>query len=158
MNELTKNRVRMATLADAASIARLEETCFSCPYNEAAVTDLLTGSHHPAFVVYGDGEELLGYLLGQSIPPEGDLLRIAVDPHARRTGVAKLLLDAFTTYLKENGCTVCYLDVRDHNLPAQTLYTAHGFAPIDRRKSYYRLPTEDAIVMRCDLDAKEPKL
>ena len=152
MTESSYGIARRAGSDDAKAIALLEEVCFSCPYNEAAVTDLLAASYHPSFVFYGQDGTLLGYLLGQCLSPEGDLLRIAVDPHARRQGVARILLDAFLAHLKSEKCTVCYLDVREHNAPAQALYASRGFHPFDRRKNYYRLPSEDAIVMRCILE------
>jgi ribosomal-protein-alanine N-acetyltransferase len=50
-----------------------------------------------------------------------------------------------------------FLEVRETNLPAQSLYTRHGFIQIDRRKGYYpSLPInglvtsarEDALIMR----------
>lgn len=146
--------VTRATPEDAAAIAALEALTFSSPYTEESVRDMLSSTIHPSFVVRGKGE-LLGYLLGQMIVPEGDLLRIAVRPSARRRGVGRKLIEAFLAYLQENGCTVCFLDVREHNAPAQALYSSYGFTPLDRRKNYYHLPTEDAIVMRLPLDKKQ---
>ena len=146
--------VTRATPEDAAAIAALEALTFSSPYTEESVRDMLSSTIHPSFVVR-DGGELLGYLLGQMIVPEGDLLRIAVRPSARRRGVGRKLIEAFLAYLQANGCTVCFLDVREHNAPAQALYTSYGFTPLDRRKNYYHLPTEDAIVMRLPLDKKQ---
>ena len=152
MHDLTTKDVLRAGTADAAAIAALEEICFSCPYTEEAVEEMLAASFHPSFVLYDDGGELLGYLISQMIVPEGDLMRIAVRPSARRRGVGRVLIEAFLSHLRTNGCTVCFLDVREHNAPAKALYTSYGFSPFDRRKNYYRLPTEDAIVMRLALD------
>ena len=152
MRELTQNNVLKATASDASDIAALEKICFSCPYNKEAVANMLSSSINPAFILRDSNGSLLGYLLGQMIVPEGDLLRIAVHPNARRRGVGRLIIEAFLGYLRENNCSVCFLDVREHNAPAQALYTSYGFSPFDRRKSYYHLPTEDAIVMRLSLD------
>ena len=152
MRELSSKDVKQATEADAGAIAALESLCFSCPYSEEAVHDMLVTSIHPSFVLEDDNGTLLGYLLGQMISPEGDLLRIAVRPSARRRGVGRALIEAFLAYLKAKGCTVCFLDVREHNAPAQALYESYGFTPFDHRKNYYHLPTEDAIVMRLSLE------
>ena len=151
MHERYVNRVSMAKTADAASIAALEAVCFSCPYTEEAVAAMLSSAINPAFVLRDENGGLLGYLLGQMIVPEGDLLRIAVHPNARRCGAGRALIEAFLTYLQESGCDVCFLDVREHNTPAQSLYLSYGFLPFDRRKNYYHLPTEDAVVMRLSL-------
>lgn len=145
--------VTRATPEDAAAIAALETLTFSAPYTEKSVRDMLSSTIRPSFVVR-DGGELLGYLLGQMIVPEGELLRIAVRPSARRRGVGRALIEAFLAHLQENGCTVCFLDVREHNAPAQALYSSYGFTPLDRRKGYYHLPTEDAIVMQLPLNKK----
>ena len=152
MRDLTSKDVVRATDADISCIAALEEKCFSCPYTEESIEDMLAAAIHPSFVLRDSDGALLGYLLGQSIPPDADLLRIAVDPRARRRGVGRALIDAFLSHLKAQGCTVCFLDVREHNIPARTLYLSCGFKPFDRRKNYYRLPSEDAIVMRLPLE------
>ena len=146
--------VTRATPEDAAAIAALETLTFSAPYTEKSVRDMLSSTIHPSFVVR-DGGELLGYLLGQMIVPEGELLRIAVRPSARRRGVGRALIEAFLAHLQANGCTVCFLDVREHNAPAQALYSSYGFTPLDRRKGYYHLPTEDAIIMQLPLNQKQ---
>ena len=146
--------VTRATTEDAAAIAALETLTFSSPYTEKSVRDMLSSTIRPSFVVR-DGGELLGYLLGQMIVPEGELLRIAVRPSARRRGVGRALIEAFLAHLQANGCTVCFLDVREHNAPAQALYSAYGFTPLDRRKGYYHLPTEDAIIMQLPLNEKQ---
>ena len=146
--------VTRATPEDAAAIAALEALTFSSPYTEESVRDMLSSTIHPSFVVR-DGGELLGYLLGQMIVPEGELLRIAVRPSARRRGVGRALIEAFLAHLQANGCTVCFLDVREHNAPAQALYSSYGFTPLDRRKGYYHLPTEDAIIMQLPLNEKQ---
>lgn len=146
--------VTRATPEDAAAIAALETLTFSSPYTEKSVRDMLSSTIRPSFVVR-DGGELLGYLLGQMIVPEGELLRIAVRPSARRRGVGRALIEAFLAHLQANGCTVCFLDVREHNAPAQALYSSYGFTPLDRRKGYYHLPTEDAIIMQLPLNKKQ---
>ena len=152
MSKLANNPVKRATVSDAKAIASLEEKTFSNPYSEEAVAEMLASSIHPSFLLEDHDGALLGYLLGQMISPEGDLLRIAVNLNARRCGVGRALIEAFLSHLRSNGCTVCFLDVREHNAPAQALYTSFGFTPFDRRKNYYHLPTEDAIVMRLSLD------
>lgn len=152
MHNPTNQDIKKATAADAAAIASLEEVTFSNPYSVASTKDMLDSAIHPSFVAYDEDGNLLGYLLGQMISPEGDLLRIAVRATARRSGIGRALIEAFLSHLKENGCQVCFLDVREHNTPAQALYSSYGFTPFDRRKGYYHLPTEDAIVMRLSLD------
>lgn len=151
MYDIKKQKITRANEADAPVIAALEKVCFSCPYSESSLAEMLASPLHPSFLLQNEEGETVGYLLGQAIPPEGDLLRVAVHPALRRQGGGRALIEAFLTHLRAQGCTVCFLDVREHNLAAQALYISYGFTEIDRRKSYYHLPTEDAIVMRTSL-------
>ena len=44
------------------------------------------------------------------------------------------------------------LEVRPSNDPAIQLYYKHGFAQVGRRKDYYQMPKEDAIIMTLEFD------
>ena len=54
----------------------------------------------------------------------------------------------FVLSLSKRGGAAVYLEVRDSNEAAQALYRGRGFLASGRRKGYYRLPAEDAVVMR----------
>ena len=74
---------------------------------------------------------------------EREILNIAVAPRFRRRGVADLLLSSELA----SGCSY-FLEVRESNVAAQTLYRKFGFKEVGRRKKYYANPPETAIVMR----------
>ena len=50
--------------------------------------------------------------------------------------------------VKARGAHECYLEVRESNREAQSIYRQRGFIVVGRRPRYYSLPTEDALVMR----------
>ncbi len=139
--------IRRALPTDADAIAAAEAAVFPVPYNERAVSDMLTVPYGRSLVCEDDKGRFHGYLLGTCIPPEGELLRIAVLPDDRGQGAGRLLTESFLTLLEQEGCEACYLDVREHNMRAQALYTSCGFVFCGRRKNYYRFPTEDALEM-----------
>jgi len=58
-------------------------------------------------------------------------------------GLAALLLKSELA----PGCSY-FLEVRESNVAAQTLYRKFGFEEVGRRKKYYANPPETAIVMR----------
>lgn len=151
MNNPKVKTVLAATIDDAADIAAIEAVCFSIPYDRETVEELLTPTYRPSFICRDCSGKMLGYLIGQSLMGEGDLLRIAVTPDARRSGVARKLIEAFIKKLQEDGCHVCFLDVREHNLAAQALYQSFGFQFFDRRHHYYHKPTDDALIMRLSI-------
>lgn len=126
-----------------AWIAAAEARIFSDAWSEAALSSHLSLSTSRALLAVGEDGEALGYLLGCVIAPEGEVYRIATLPEHRRRGVGDALLSAFLGETEE-----CFLEVRASNAPAIALYERHGFALIDRRKNYYKNPTEDAFIYK----------
>ena len=55
-----------------------------------------------------------------------------------------------TVWMKSLQISVL-LEVRESNLPAQNCYAQAGFTVVGRRKNYYELPKEDALLMGREL-------
>jgi polysaccharide biosynthesis protein PslH len=79
-------------------------------------------------------------------PPHGEreILNLAVDPSARRKGVALRLLERELG----RGEGSWFLEVRESNTAAIELYQGLGFRRVGLRKDYYNEPHESGIVMR----------
>lgn len=96
-----------------------------------------------------------GFTLCRAVGPEVELLLIAVNPSHRRQGIGQRLLlrsqeDAFV----RNG-TVLFLEVREDNGAARSLYERAGFSQVGRRPDYYLVKDGSrraAITMRSDLE------
>ena len=130
-------------------IAALERECFSTPWSENMLSDALFDPK-ASFIVAEDGEGgVLGYAGLQVVLDEGYIDNIAVDPNARRHGVADELLDMFCRFGAANLAFLT-LEVRASNEPAIALYRKHGFEEVGRRKDYYTKPKEDAVIMTRD--------
>ena len=95
-----------------------------------------------------DNGEVIAYVIGRLIAPEGEIYRVAVKPEKRQRGIGYRLLDYAVKTSKGHGLERLFLEVRSRNLPAVKLYTAYGFKQIAVRKNYYKNPTEHALVMR----------
>ena len=132
-----------------APIAALEQQCFSDPWSEAAIAPELENPLS-LWLVAEQGDTLLGYVGSQSVPPEADMMNLAVAPEARRQGIAEALVHALEAALREKGTESLTLEVRVSNLPARTLYEKLGFEPVGLRKNYYFHPKEDACILRKD--------
>ena len=132
-----------------APIAALEQQCFSDPWSEAAIAPELKNPLS-LWLVAEQGDTLLGYIGSQSVPPEADMMNLAVAPEARRQGIAEALVHALEAALREKGTESLTLEVRVSNLPARTLYEKLGFEPVGLRKNYYFHPKEDACILRKD--------
>ncbi len=142
-----KLSVRKATLADKETLLRLERESFPDPWGEGAVIAHLS-SNSTLTLLLKKGEEAVGLLFGVCLLGEGELYRIAVKESERKQGGGRLLLQSFLDTLEERGAPVCFLEVRESNLAALSLYRSLGFLSVGRRKKYYKDPPEDALLLR----------
>lgn len=87
-----------------------------------------------------------------------DILDIAVDSTARRTGVARALMAHAEDICRQAGIRAMMLEVRLSNTAARALYKSCGFEEISRRENYYSSPRETAAVMKKELSYDEGKM
>ena len=128
-----------------AEVAKLERTCFSEPWSEQSLR-LLIGERAVGFAAFVDGR-LAAYAGMLCVLDEGQITNIATYPEFRRQGLARMLLDAIDEYSYENGIAFLSLEVRDSNTAARTLYASCSWREAGARKNFYKLPTEDAVIM-----------
>lgn len=95
-----------------------------------------------------------GFALGRTAGPEAELLTLAVDPAARRRGIARELLAKLEEAAASRGVEEIFLEVATTNIAARALYEAAGYRMAGRRPGYYAradAPAVDALVLRKDL-------
>ena len=128
-------------------IALLEQECFADPWSQQSIASEL---HNPLslWLVAQEGQTLLGYVGSQTCLDETDMMNIAVSPASRRQGVARALIEALVSALRQHGSKQLTLEVRASNGPARQLYESLGFLQVGLRKNYYRNPKEDALILR----------
>ena len=147
--------IRPATIADIPSILALErQSATAGHWTEEQYRQAFQRDGATRLVLVG-AEDLetcpAGFLVAQYLAPEWELENIVVTPTARRKGLGKRLLEAFFTAANKINSTAVFLEVRESNAPARTLYEKTGFEQTGRRKSYYTNPSEDAILYRLRL-------
>ena len=79
-------------------IAALERECFSTPWSEAMLTEVLFDTQASFIVAESEDGGVLGYAGLQVVLDEGYIDNIAVDPNARRQGVSDELLELFSRF------------------------------------------------------------
>ena len=126
-------------------IPRLEEICFSEPWSEEGILEAYRLG--TKFFAAEADKKLIGYIGIKAVIDEGYITNIAVFPRFRRRGVAKALLNKVFEFAKEKGLSFVSLEVRPSNTEAVSLYEKTGFREEGRRKNFYRLPLEDALIM-----------
>ena len=140
-------RIIDTTEAQLEQIEAIEQQCFSCPWTLDQLRSQLSDDRHVFLAAVDAGGTVLGYVGMMFVLDEGYISNVAVAPAYRRQGVADALIAALMRRAEELALAFVTLEVRAGNEPAKSLYAKHGFVPVGRRKNYYDLPKEDAILM-----------
>ena len=129
-------------------VAALELACFSRPWSRQMLAEELD-NQCAAFLVALEPEtdKVIGYAGLLVAADEGYITNVAVFPTYRRRGVAGKLLDVFLRFARANHLAFLTLEVRPSNAAAIALYTRFGFREAGRRRNYYDLPREDALIL-----------
>ena len=145
--------IRPATIADIFSIMQLERRSATAghwteeQYRHAFQREGATRLVLIAEEISTQAETgALGFLVAQHLPPEWELENVVVAPTARRNGLGKRLLNELLAAAKKTDSTAVFLEVRESNVPARTLYEKAGFEQTGRRKAYYTNSSEDAVL------------
>lgn len=149
--------IRPCVPQDLERIATIERASFSDPWTFETFSATLALRHLRFLVAEetgggGAGPTLVGYVVALVTADEGEIADLAVAPSARRRGIARSLLERIMVEVMEAGVRALYLEVRESNAAARALYRAMGFEPVGRRRGYYQHPSEDALLLRRDLD------
>lgn len=94
------------------------------------------------------GPAVIGFFAGWIVEDELHVNNVASHRDYRRIGVGRSLMESAIDEARLRGGAQVVLEVRASNEAAQILYRGLGFSFIGRRQDYYRLPTEDALVMK----------
>lgn len=134
---------------DIQRLVEIEAECFSAPFKE---TDFLNiyESEISNVLVAKFGEKVAGHVSFTVIIDECQIMNFAVDPIFRRMGIADMLMESLISYAKEKGVTKYFLEVRESNLPAISLYKKHGFTEVGISKNHFSSPCENALLMNLE--------
>jgi ribosomal-protein-alanine N-acetyltransferase len=131
--------------ADIDAIHQLESIAFPSPWRRDFFEGELHASGRLALTAKRDGQ-LVGYCFAMWFYDEMHVNKIAVDPSARRQGIAQELMRQCTLFAKSHGVKSISLEVRQSNDGAQDFYRYLHFAPLYVRPRYYP-DGEAAVVM-----------
>jgi len=93
-----------------------------------------------------DNGEVRGYFVLRQVPPEAQLVDLAVRPRDHGRGLGRALLDGAAAAARAWGCAKITLEVSAANEPALRLYRRAGFQVVGRRPKFYN-DRSDAILM-----------
>lgn len=142
--------IRSMTAEDIGVVWELEKACFSDPWSSAILEESIYNELDFCLVLEESGV-ICGYGCLRLIAGEGEIERIAVLPAYRGRGLGKKLMEAMVAFARNQDVHSVTLEVRSGNEPARNLYKSYGFREEGVRRSYYKNPSEDAVIMwnRC---------
>ncbi len=129
------------------AVWKIEQGAHSHPWKRSMIDDLKSrGAMH--FGMF-KGDTLVGYFYAQNIVGEVSLLNIAVALEHQGQGVGSRLVSYLIQRCQRLNAECIWLEVRESNVKAQSLYLKNGFNEVDRRSGYYPSANgrEDAILM-----------
>lgn len=134
-------------------LEKLERICFSRPWSRKMLAEELE-NQCAAFLVAEDSVSgrVLGYAGLMVVADEGYITNVAVFPEYRRQGIAAQILQVFLQFAAANHLAFLTLEVRPSNTAAIALYESFGFTERGRRRNYYDLPKEDALILTRDFE------
>ena len=130
---------------DNIRIAEIEKDCFPDPWSNQMLADAFLSGNFSGLVAEENGE-IAGFIAVKYCLDEGEINIVAVKEKYRRKGVASALMKKEEDLLKKTGVEKLYLEVRESNAAAQSLYEKLGYKYSGTRKNYYG-GTENALIM-----------
>lgn len=138
--------IRKMLESDAAVVAEIEKKVFSLPWSEKSFADAAAKEGN-IYLVACEDEHVVGYVGAWGVFGEADITNVCVDPEYRKRGIANELINALITEGRKNKIDIFFLEVRESNSAAISLYEKNGFKQISVRKNFYEHPVENALVM-----------
>ena len=126
-------------------IFNLEKEIFKNSAFNRTYLDSLIKADNSFIYVYTISEKVCGYLMVLDSIDVYEILAIATIEEYRNKGIAQELLDKIK--IKD-----IFLEVRESNQIAISFYKKNNFKEISIRKNYYSEPTENAIIMKLEVN------
>lgn len=140
-------RIRPFTAVDLDRVIAIETACTDFPWSDGQFQSSLEASNI-CRALEEDGK-LIGFSIFSQVLDEATLLNIAILPDYQGRGLGRRLLQEGLREISDRGAASCFLEVREFNRTAQSLYRSMGFETVGKRKAYYPAHggREDGLVM-----------
>ena len=132
-------------------VSEIENKSFSEPWRRDALKNAINDDKYRFYCLVDDHGEVISYVGIFVVIGEGEIVSVATNNTMRGQGFGGILLSEVILREKELGTDKLFLEVRESNAPAISLYKKMGFATDGIRKNFYRKPVENAILMSLEL-------
>jgi len=140
------------------AVLAIENVAYPVPWTRGNFIDSIAAGYD-AWLLMDGQQMLLGYFVAMDGVDEMHLLNITVAPERQGEGFARMMLDRLVALCRERHAHELWLEVRESNVRAKSLYARYGFRPVRVRRGYYPLPPgqpgrEDAAVMSLKVESE----
>lgn len=143
--------IEEAVIAQLKDIAEIEKQCIADGWSEKDFLETFENKYSIILSAVSAGR-VIGFLNGTAVLDEAELLNIAVMEEYRGMGAGGALIGEFLHILSDKNVGTVYLEVRESNAEAISLYKKYGFEQNGMRRNYYRHPVENAVLMMKKID------
>ncbi len=137
--------LRKWTKEDNEKVLEIERQSFKDPWTKQMFDALFVVSAYEGAVVVLE-DEIVGYISTAYNFFEVEILNIAVNEKYRRQKIGEALIDWAIDLAKTKKAESVFLEVRESNVPAKSLYKKMGFLEVGLRRGYYA-DGENAVLM-----------
>lgn len=157
MPDASAVEIRCAEESDLSALVELERAALPTPWSQAALVAELTQPSNHLLVAFDSRSEfeLVGYLLLRVLDREAELMRIAVWPKLQERRLGTRMLAYAIGRLQELRVRECFLEVREDNVAALSLYAGFGARNAGFRPDYYSDGT-GAIILVIEIPVAQP--
>lgn len=139
--------IRKMAVEDLEQVVAIDQSSFSLPWPPRSFQHEVT--NNPAarcWVADMDGK-IIGMMVAWFIIDEIHIATIATHPDFRQQGIGADLLAHTLQFAKAEGAITSFLEVRESNVAAMSMYHKFGYVETGRRAGYYADNGEDALLM-----------
>ena len=137
-------KIRDVQESDLVEIHAIEKAVYPTPWS-FSFFNMMHLMKETVFIVASENGEIVGYSVGEVESmgkPEtpvrvGHVLNVAVSLNHQQKGIGSLLLDEIEDRFIAEEAEMSYLEVRESNEKAQTVYRKRGYQYVRTSKGYY---------------------
>lgn len=145
--------IRPYDVADIPQLVAIENQVQFSPWTATMFEQQLSIERYSGRVLCQSGQ-VVGFYLIEQVVDEITLHNIAVAPEWQGKGYGKRLIENVAVLATQLQASQIFLEVRESNTPARSLYELAGYHQVGERQGYYAAPwgREAAIVMMKSLE------
>ena len=139
--------LRRMRVEDVSVVHEIDVLSFSMPWPERSFRFEVNENPVARAWVAESGGQVVAMLVLWLVLDEAHIATIATHPDFRRRGIGERLMVAALQAARAEGARRAFLEVREGNAGAQSMYRKYGFEVAGRRAKYYKDNNEDALLM-----------